>query len=211
MGYNSMSEQEIKAAVVEEACKRFLSIGIANTQMNLIAKSVGISRSTLYLYFPSKVDLVFRVSRELMCSISRNAAKYVAAADNQDGFSAVHRWLSFILDFYRANINIVRFFDEFDAIYTGDYPDIEETKQYASDMGASMNEFNTHVARGQADGSIRGDMSANMLGSVLIDGLYGVIFRLLPRKVHIELEHSVNIDDVIDHVFAVLEQSVKNQ
>ena len=209
MGYNSMSEEEIRAAVLKEAHKRFLSIGIANTQMNLIAKSVGISRSTLYLYFPSKVDLVFRVARELMCSISRDAAGFVAAAKCPDGFSSVHHWLLYHLEFYRANISIAHFFDEFDAIYTGDYPDIEETKLYASDMIDSMNEFYALVARGQADGSIRSDMPASMLGSALIDGLYGVIFRLLPRKAHIESEHGVNIDEVIDFVVSQLEQSAK--
>jgi len=209
VGYNSMSEEEIRAAVIEEGRKRFLNIGIANTQMNLIAKSVGISRSTLYLYFPSKVELVFHVARELLGSVTRSVNQHIDSANCQSGFSAVHEYLSFLLNFYRANTSIARFIDEFDSIYTGDYPDVEETRLYASDMAAYMNVFYARIARGQADGSIRTDLPANVLGSVLVDGLYGFIQRLFPRKSHIEKEHDVSILEISDVFLSFLENSVK--
>lgn len=205
-----MSEDEIKSAVIEEARKRFLSIGIADTQMNLIARSVGISRSTLYLYFPSKVELVFCVSRELMGSIARDAARHVASAGCANGFAEVHEHLSYLLGYYKENAHAARFFDEFDAIYSGDYPDVEETRRYASDMAEHMmTGIHAHVARGQADGSIRGDLDGKVLGSILIDGLYGMIQRLFPRKAHIEQEHNVSVSTVSDVFLSFLENEIK--
>jgi AcrR family transcriptional regulator len=206
-----MSEDEIKAAVVEEGRKRFLSIGIAGTQMNLIARSVGISRSTLYLYFPSKVELVFTVSRALMDFISRGVAQHVASAGCASGFDEVHAHLSYLLNYYKENANVARFFDEFDAIYSGDYPDVEETRRYASDMAEHMKiGIHAQVARGQADGSIRGDMDTKVLGSILIDGLYGMIQRIFPRKTHIEQEHNVSVSTVSDLFLTFLENEIKS-
>lgn len=54
--------QEIKKSLIIDAAKRiFGDVGYENTTLEMIGDSVGLSKQTLYYYFPSKEDLVIEV------------------------------------------------------------------------------------------------------------------------------------------------------
>jgi AcrR family transcriptional regulator len=57
-----LKRQEIKKSLIIDAAKRIFSeIGYENTTLEMIGDSVGLSKQTLYYYFPSKEDLVVEV------------------------------------------------------------------------------------------------------------------------------------------------------
>lgn len=65
MVYTKLSPEEIKSRIYEETKKQFLLRGIRNTEMKQIAQKVGVGRTTLYRYYPSREQLAFMVSLEL--------------------------------------------------------------------------------------------------------------------------------------------------
>ncbi len=57
-----IKRQEIKKSLIIDAAKQIFSeIGYENTTLEMIGDSVGLSKQTLYYYFPSKEDLVIEV------------------------------------------------------------------------------------------------------------------------------------------------------
>ncbi len=56
-----MSDQEIKLRIHEKALQHFLQYGFSKVTMNEIAEDLGMSKKTLYHYFPSKEELLASV------------------------------------------------------------------------------------------------------------------------------------------------------
>ena len=208
MEYNATRESEIHTAIVSVARQSFLQRGIENTQMNWLAREVGISRSTLYLYFPSKSDLVMHVSGVLMKEISQQADEYVAKIKAPDAMTALRRRLGFFLSYFKEHTEIIRFLDKFDAIYSDEYPNVGESCRYTAAMIDSANTLYALILQGQTEGSIRDDISPNSIGSMLLNSLFGIMQRTLTRKAIIEKEHNVHVQEVLDSFLDLMLTSI---
>ena len=65
-------DEDIRRSVVLRAARRaFMTQGFAATRMEPIAREAGVSTATLYLYFPSKVDLFAAVIEDAGRDFSR--------------------------------------------------------------------------------------------------------------------------------------------
>jgi AcrR family transcriptional regulator len=75
-----MSDQVIKERLVERAGELFLRLGFSRVTMNDIAADLGMSKKTLYDYFPSKEDLLAAMmeKEQKLC-----ARKIEALVDNE--------------------------------------------------------------------------------------------------------------------------------
>ncbi|HTP12143.1 MAG TPA: TetR/AcrR family transcriptional regulator [Bacteroidota bacterium] len=60
-----MQDQEIKHRIHEKSLDHFLRFGFSKVTMNEIAEELGMSKKTLYQYFPSKEDLLAAVVTRL--------------------------------------------------------------------------------------------------------------------------------------------------
>ena len=56
-----MSDQEIRHRIHEKALEHFLRFGFSKVTMNEIAEELGMSKKTLYQYFPGKEELLSEV------------------------------------------------------------------------------------------------------------------------------------------------------
>lgn len=204
MGYNAMTEAEIRQAISACAQESFLSLGIADTQMSQIAKQVGISRSTLYLYFPSKSHLVLHVADRMMLELRALAAEHERRMRPADGLAAIRLRLEYYLEYFTAHKEVISFLDKFDAIYSDEYPRSDESRVYTAHMADGSRDFYALVARGQKDGSVRGDIPANTLGSLLLNGLFGILQRMLTRRAIIEQEQRVHAQEVTERFLQLM-------
>jgi AcrR family transcriptional regulator len=64
---------EKRTQFLNSALKLFVANGVQNTSTNAIAKDAGTAAGTLFLYFPSKQDLV----HELILNIAREQSEYI--------------------------------------------------------------------------------------------------------------------------------------
>jgi AcrR family transcriptional regulator len=61
-----MSDIEDKQRIVEVASKRFRQVGISKVTLDEIASELGMSKKTVYKFFPSKEELLAAVVHEMM-------------------------------------------------------------------------------------------------------------------------------------------------
>jgi AcrR family transcriptional regulator len=62
---NDMSDNETRERIEDKALDHFLQFGFSKVTMNEIAEELGMSKKTLYHYFPGKEDLLAEVVRRM--------------------------------------------------------------------------------------------------------------------------------------------------
>jgi len=62
--FSSEDRDEVRRRIMEEGRALFARHGVRKTTMDDIAKAASIGKGTVYLFFPSKDDLVFELIRE---------------------------------------------------------------------------------------------------------------------------------------------------
>ena len=58
-----MAHQEEKQRILEAASKRFFGLGMSKVTIDEVAADLGMSKKTIYKYFPSKDDLLLAAVR----------------------------------------------------------------------------------------------------------------------------------------------------
>jgi AcrR family transcriptional regulator len=71
-------DQEIKARILETAREHFLKLGFSKVTMNEVAEELGMSKKTLYEYFPSKEDLLSEAMTSMQTEITNKIANLVS-------------------------------------------------------------------------------------------------------------------------------------
>jgi AcrR family transcriptional regulator len=64
-----MSDIEIKSRILEAAKENFFNNGFSKTTMEEFAQSMGMSKKTIYKFFPSKDDLIREITHEKLHTI----------------------------------------------------------------------------------------------------------------------------------------------
>ncbi len=82
-------KEEVRKKIVRAAIGLSDKDGLANIRMEDVAKQLGISRATLYLYFKNREDLVAQAHRTLRRSISDGLNNAFNEENFEDVFSAI--------------------------------------------------------------------------------------------------------------------------
>ena len=208
MAYTTLSPEEISAAVLKEAKKQFLQNGIANTQMKKIAEAVNIGRSTLYRYYAEKEQLAFLVTLQIFDEmISQVMVK--AQNDSVSGMEQLRVFFEAYIDHLKANMNLLRYFAEFDHIFEKDYPQVSEAKEFVK----AMNRFSVlpsqFILRGINDGSIKTEEDPMLLASVMLNAIMGTSVRVLPRSKHYKEEQGSSGEVIVNKTLELLLKAIK--
>jgi AcrR family transcriptional regulator len=100
--------QDKRESFLNAALKLFVANGVQNTSTAAIAKAAGTASGTLFLYFPTKQDLI----NELVLKIAREQSEYMQtlldpALPARDTFFTIWggtiRWLLKNMDIYKYN------------------------------------------------------------------------------------------------------------
>lgn len=75
-----MTDQEDKQRIMDSAAKRFFEFGISKVTVDEIAAELGMSKKTIYKYFPSKDDLLLAAVRMHM----ERVAKEITSISNSN-------------------------------------------------------------------------------------------------------------------------------
>ncbi|WP_181427447.1 TetR/AcrR family transcriptional regulator [Curtobacterium sp. MCPF17_011] len=133
-----------KAKIVD-AARRVLESGVA-PGMAAVARAAAVGQGTIYRHFPTWEDLVIEVHRADMNELAAAAPGLLRA---HPPVEALHAWLRMLADYGRLKD------DTSDAMTAVLHEALGRAVQ-TPDLGA----LRTLLAAGQADGSIRSDLSA---------------------------------------------------
>ena len=71
-----MSDTEIKSRILEAARKYFFENGFSKTTMEEFAQSMGMSKKTIYKFFPSKEDLIKEITHEKLYNVHQGCIRW---------------------------------------------------------------------------------------------------------------------------------------
>lgn len=200
--------EEIHSALLSSAKSLFLEKGIAGTEMKEIAAQSGLSRSTLYRYAIDRNRLAFMVSAEVLTELTEKCLS-IAMENSMTGFQKLRQFAHHFIDTLCENVSVVRFLNEFDCIFTTAYPDIPEATEYTETMSRMLHRSAQFMFEGLVDGSIRPNGDPLHFVSVLVNTIFGLGKRLLPRNEHYIQEHNAQARDIIVTAVNILLDSIK--
>ena len=200
-----------KRAVIEIAENLFLSQGLATTEMKEIARCASISRSTLYRMFDSRETLAFAVADKCLHELFDPKPMEIYGTD-RSGFEILRSYSSNLIETMIQGVRYVKYLSEFDQMFSGDYPDTPEARKYVQfNRQRHDRQILLNILRlGTEDGSIRGDIDANMLELTIGNTLLGVAQRILPREKNYRQEYGY-AREILYNVMELMVEGVRNK
>lgn len=200
-----------KKAVIEIAENLFLSQGLATTEMKEIARCASISRSTLYRMFDSRETLAFAVADKCLHELFGPKPMEIYGTD-RSGFEILRSYSSNLIETMIQGVRYVKYLSEFDQMFSGDYPDTPEARKYVQfNRQRHDRQILLNILRlGTEDGSIRGDIDANMLELTIGNTLLGVAQRILPREKNYWQEYGYG-REILYNVMELMVEGVRNK
>lgn len=91
--------QDNNERIIEAASNIIMEKGVDNTTLSDIAKAVGISKGTIYYYYPSKNDLIYEITERHLDTITAEMMALVnSVKDDKDKKKVIYLLFERILD-----------------------------------------------------------------------------------------------------------------
>lgn len=206
MNNNTLDKRaRTKQAIVDAAHEAFLENGYHKTDMRDIAKIAGIDKRTIYRYFDSKEALAFIIWQKVIAFIM----EFGAISGGNNGYEKLKSLLYLYMEGVRENQNIVKFLGEFDHVFSGEYPRIEEAEDFVSYITSQGNGMLTeHIREGVKDGSIRQNIDINLTASTISNILLAMGQRVVIRGEHLRIEQGYSYE-MLDDTVNILLKGIK--
>jgi AcrR family transcriptional regulator len=182
-------DDETENRIVDLAQSKFLEYGFSRITMDEIANELGISKRTLYEYFPSKKNLLNTVTDRKLMKIQSSFDTIV-----QDNLNVVEKIQSV---FKLLSKEIGEFSNEY----------LEDLQKYAPDVWKKIDEFRTKtgianlkkiIKKGQAQGIIRKDINKTIFIYIVLSIARGV---MVPE---IFVNSPFSMKDVIGNIIKII-------
>ncbi len=161
------SRSDVRDRIVNLARERFLSVGFVRVNMQDLAYSLGMSKKTLYRYFPSKVSLLREVSRAVSLDIHQGVDN-ILANKRVHFLEKLHRLMAFLA----SELSKVG------------RPLLQDVQRYAPKVWQEIDEwrhkriqvnFSRLVAEGRRKGFFRSEIDSQLLVVIYITLIEGII------------------------------------
>lgn len=101
-----MKQEEKIENILEAATKRFAHFGVDKTTMNEIADDLGISKASLYYYFPDKLNLFAATLKKI---IGHEQEKEIPFINESDILKGMYKYLEKRTEFIIQNYRILEY------------------------------------------------------------------------------------------------------
>jgi AcrR family transcriptional regulator len=199
-GYETVRDAR-QESIIDAAERVFLQVDFPSATMSAIALEAGISRPTLYKYFPSMDDLALAVEMRALEALFAFVEPHI-----EDGGLAIDRLESILRDLvahFEENKVHLRFSGLFDHYYHDSYPSPKIAERYASFLGG-FDRVETLVEVGKLDGSIRDDIDAHNTAYLASNVFLAFMQRMASRGDMILREQRVGQDEQFESLIAMV-------
>ena len=211
MGISERKEREKhqrRNDMIDAAEKLFFSKGFSNTTMDEIAKEAEYSKGTLYLYFKSKEDLYLAISIRGLKILESMFRKVLNIPEN--GLCKTRKMGETYFDFAYKYPNYFNAMIYYESNGINIDENISNAKMCEDQGNRTLQVVAEAVQEGISDESIRPDLDPLQVATILWAHCTGVITVISQRGKHIENQHGVKVDDLIDLSFEMIGRSLKN-
>ncbi|HNY23056.1 MAG TPA: TetR/AcrR family transcriptional regulator [Treponemataceae bacterium] len=175
---------ETRERILAAARDMFTKQGLQEVQMQDVAKSVDISRASLYRYYEDKFDLALGVLAVIWKELNDdwNGRKDAILAEGKTALDRLELYLKefWLSPRYGAQL---RFLAEFDAFYSGARIPENFVERLRSIFTEDSIEFLARtLEEGIEDASVRGDVNPRIAGITVLNAVRGLQQRLTLRS-----------------------------
>ena len=161
-----MSESDEKQRIVDVASQRFFEQGISKVTLDELASDLGMSKKTMYKFFPSKDDLLKTIVYSMMATISGRVEKIVSSpnpfADKaSDLMELIGRQLGTISKQFM--IDLQRFSPAL-------WNEVEEFRRERI-----LTNFRRIFEQGKEEGAFRKDLDVELFMMVFLSSVQGIV------------------------------------
>ena len=198
---------EARRRIVEAAERVFLRVDLAGATMSAIAAEAGVSRPTLYKYFPSIDELALAAQMRALDAIYATMER--RADEEGPAIVRVEEMLRDLAALCESGKERIRFLGLFDHYYDSAYRNRSMSERYAAFLGR-FDRMERLIAEGKADGSLRPDLdthnAAYMVGNVLL----AMMQRLCARGDILKREQRVDVKGQFDELIEMVLRYARN-
>ena len=178
-----ISEPAWKAArrqrIIDKGFEMFSNRGIDLVSVDEIAGACGITRATIYRYYPSKLDLVIEIGAvKWKECIARISERYPSGAT--DSLTAREHFALLIdcfIDLYREKRELLRFNQYFNLYVKSAGATDEQMSSYMRAIGILRAAFGRMYCKALRDGTVRTDLSEESMFSAFMHIMLAAITR----------------------------------
>gem|GEM_PF-637751 len=184
-----------RECVLKAAEKLFIRNGIEGTLITDIAAESGMTRATIYKYFPNKQEIAWEILKTFFEAL-RDFSELEEWSEKWTGFERVEAFISSQFSFFWEDLDRARFMAQFDQIYAGKW-DADRMVNLLRDVLVERNRFLTRaVEDGRNDGSLRSNLNPELVSVAIINLFIGLERRLASMPEHVEAEYGQSAKDI---------------
>ena len=184
-------------SILQCAEKLLLKNGYIHTDLSQIAAMVGIDKRTIYRYFESKEALAFAVWGDVLSQLMDIGMDI----DVGSGYENLKKMLEVYVDSAIERRDRIKFLGEFDHMFSGEYPKIEEAEDFISYIQTNKSAVTLYINQGVADQSIRNDIDVDLVSSTISNMMLALCQRIVIREKHLKEEQG--------YAFEMLNEAIK--
>ena len=212
MGVTNQPERGWKTAkrkrITETGFNIFSERGIEAVTMPEVAEASGVSRATLYRYFPTKLDLVLAIGVDTWLEYidSRKSAVSPEELEKWTAAEFLGYFLDSFIDLYRHHCDLLRFNYDLNSFMRKESGAAQVIGIYRETADGVRAQFHDLFERGKKDGTIRTDLQEESMFSgpfhIMLAAItrYSVGLLYLTRPEEEERELIVLRDLLYDHM-----------
>ncbi|MBQ9008294.1 MAG: TetR/AcrR family transcriptional regulator [Clostridia bacterium] len=158
---------ENKRRILEGGFRLFAACGIEEITMPQIAEAGGVDRSSVYRYYPTKLDLVVAIS----ANVWENFAQQSYARAGKQASTAAQRYafmLDSFLDLYRNHSDMLRFNQFFNVYVANESGSNEKLTPFTRVIDELESRFHEVYTLAKTDGTLRTEVPENEMFSTTL-------------------------------------------
>ncbi len=167
---------ENKRRILEGGFRLFAAYGIENITMPQIAEAGGVDRSSVYRYYPTKLDLVVAISANVWDIFTQQS---YAQMENKPN-TAAQRYafmLESFLELYRNHRDILRFNQFFNVYIANERASSEQIAPFSRVIDGVESRFHDTYLQAKTDGTLRTDVPENEMFSTTLHLMLAAVTR----------------------------------
>lgn len=176
MGITERKEREKEQRrndIIDAAERIFFKKGFENATMDEVAEEAELSKGTLYLYFKSKEDIQFALSRRGADMLAEMIRKNLSP--DKSGYKNLLEMAEVFTGFSKKYNNYFKLFLYFQTSNMDDLKiDKAAVEKYLTEQ-SPLARVNECIRKGIKDGSLRDDISVEVFGATLWSQMMGVL------------------------------------
>lgn len=149
-----------KQRILEQGFRLFAQYGIESVTMPKVAEAGGVDRSSVYRYYPTKLDLVIAISTNVWQDFTQKNYERL----NRNKMTGAEEYASFLetfLELYRNHKDILRYNQFFNVYVANEKVSPQQMRPFTEVTEKLAERFHQIYDKARTDGTLRTDVPEN--------------------------------------------------